>query len=265
MPRSKGNFAVGEAGIQAILDAEEMIDVPVKKILERLYHDFEQAEVELAALIKKIDPRATEEDMEKRLRENHPSRENLMQVAKSTLVEMRKNLTDHDLVTIPDEMPDVFVTKMPSYAGAGGMMLTPGPFEYVAKESYMAVNLPQPNWTEEQVEAQLRDFNPYSMRLLFGHEAYPGHHTQFYLEKRVPLRASKDHDSDSNSDGWAEYGKYMLVSEIYGKAGSPLPLCSLAGKTRNDRLLYRRSGNPHGSSNPRKCSRLVGGKIWPDS
>ena len=217
MPRSNGNFAVGEAGIQAILDAEEMIDVPVKKILERLYHDFEQAEAELAALIKKIDPAATEEDMEKRLRENHPSRENLMQVAKSTLVEMRRNLTDLDLVTIPAEMPDVFVTKMPSYAGAGGMMLTPGPFEYVAKESYMAVNLPQPNWTEEQVEAQLRDFNPYSMRLLFGHEAYPGHHTQFYLEKRVQLRASKDHNSDSNSDGWAEYGKYMLVSEIYGK------------------------------------------------
>lgn len=217
-PRSKGNFAVGEAGIQAILDAEEMIDVPVKKILERLYHDFDQAEVELAALIKEIDPKATEEDMEKRLRENHPSRENLMEVAKSTLIEMRRNLTDHDLVTIPDDMPDVFVTKMPSYAGAGGMMLTPGPFEYVAKESYMAVNLPQPNWSEEQVEAQLRDFNPYSMRLLFGHEAYPGHHTQFYLEKRVLLRASKDHDSDSNSDGWAEYGKYMLVNEIYGKA-----------------------------------------------
>jgi uncharacterized protein (DUF885 family) len=81
----------------------------------------------------------------------------------------------------------------------------------------MAVNLPQPDWTEERVETQLQAFNPYSMRLLFAHEAYPGHHTQFYLEKRVPLFASKDHDSDSNSDGWAEYGKYMQVSEIYAK------------------------------------------------
>ena len=47
------------------------------------------------------------------------------------------------------------------------------------------------------------------------HECYPGHHFQFYLEKRVQLRASKDHDSDSNSDGWAEYGKYMLVDKVY--------------------------------------------------
>ena len=59
------------------------------------------------------------------------------------------------------------------------------------------------------------------------HEAYPGHHTQFYLEKRVPMFASRDHDSDSNSDGWAEYGKYMMVEEIYGESGPALPVgCS---------------------------------------
>ena len=217
LPRSKGDFAVGEAGIQAILDAEEMIDVPVQKILERLYRDLAQADTDLGAQAKEIDPQASEEDMEKRLRENHPTRESLMEVAQSTLAELRANLTRYELVTLPPEMPEVIVTRMPSYAGAGGMMLTPGPFETVAEEAFMAINLPQADWTPEQVETQLRDFNPYSMRLLFSHEAYPGHHTQFYLEKRVPLRASKDHDSDSNSDGWAEYGKYMLVSEIYGK------------------------------------------------
>lgn len=217
LPRSKGNFAVGEAGVEAILDAEEMIDVPVKKILERLYQDYEQTDAELVNLIHTIDPNATEAIMENRLRENHPTRENLMQVARDTLAELRNNLSEQNLLTLPDDLPDVVVSKMPSYAGAGGMMLTPGPFEYVAKESYMCVNLPQPDWTEEQVETQLRDFNPYSMCLLFSHEAFPGHHLQFFLEKRVALRASKDHDSDSNSDGWAEYGKYMQVSEVYGK------------------------------------------------
>ncbi len=216
LPRSNGDFAVGEAGIQAILDAEEMIDEPVKDILERLYHDLRETDAELAALIRQIDPDATEADILARMRENHPDSENLMQVAKDTLAELRRNLTQYDLLTLPPEMPDVVISRMPSYAGAGGMMLTPGPFEYVAKEAFMAINLPQPNWPEERLQAQLQDFNPYSMRLLFAHEAYPGHHTQFYLEKRVPLRASKDHDSDSNSDGWAEYGKYMLVNEIYG-------------------------------------------------
>jgi len=217
LPRSQGNFAVGEAGIQAILDAEEMIDVPVQKILDRLYHDLDQADADLVALANQLCPGATEADMEKRLREKHPTREDLLPVAQSTLAELRANLTRYNLVSVPPELPEVIVSRMPSYAGAGGMMLTPGPFETVAKEAYMAINLPQLDWPEAQVAAQLGDFNPYQMRLLFAHEAYPGHHTQFYLEKRVPLRASKDHDSDSNSDGWAEYGKYMLVSEIYGQ------------------------------------------------
>ncbi len=217
LPRSRGNFAVGEAGIQAILDAEEMIDVPVNMILERLYQDYDQTDGELKAIIQQIDPGASEEDMENRVRANHPTRDNLMQAALSTLQELRDNLTQYHLATVPPDLPEVIVSRMPSYAGAGGMMLTPGPFEHVAKEAYMAINLPQPDWSAEQTETQLRDFNPYAMCLLFAHEAYPGHHLQFYLEKRVALRASKDHDSDSNSDGWAEYGKYMMISEIYGK------------------------------------------------
>ncbi len=217
LPRSNGDFAVGEQGIQAILDAEEMIDVPVQDILDRLYHDLDETDAQLAALIQRIEPGATEAGVLEHMRAYHPDRENLMAVAKATLAELRRNLTEYDLLSVPAELPDVVISRMPSYAGAGGMMLTPGPFEYVAKEAFMAINLPQPEWPEEQVQAQLQDFNPYSMRLLFAHEAYPGHHTQFYLEKRVPLRASKDHDSDSNSDGWAEYGKYMMVSEIYGK------------------------------------------------
>ena len=96
-------------------------------------------------------------------------------------------------------------------------MLTPGPFEKVAKEAYLATNIPQPDWDEDRVAATLKEFNQYDMSLLFMHEAYPGHHTQFYLEKRVPMFASCDHDLDSNSDGWAEYGKYMMVDEIFGE------------------------------------------------
>ena len=230
LPRSNGNFAVGEKGVQDIIDAEEMIDVPVKQILERLYSDLTQSEKDLAALTSEIAPGASEEDIADRIQEKHPSRETLMQVARDTLVELRNNLTKYDLMTVPAEMPDVVISKMPSYAGAGGMMLTPGPFELVAKEAYMAINLPQPDWTDAQVENQLRDFNPYSMVLLFAHEAYPGHDTQFYLEKRVPLKASKDHDSDSNSDGWAEFGKYMMVSEIYGKQDPLYHFAAMRGK-----------------------------------
>ena len=230
LPRSNGNFAVGEAEIQNIIDAEEMIDVPVKDILARCYSDMDRLEAEIADLEREIDPNATSAELKERIRANHPDRDNLMPTMRAELAKMRAYLTSHNLMTLPEEMPDVIVSPMPTYASAGGMMLTPGPFEHVAKEAYMAVNLPQADWAPERVEAQLRDFNLYAMGLLFMHEAFPGHNTQFYLEKRVPMFASKDHDSDSNSDGWAEYGKYMMVDEIYGEQDPLYRLAALQAK-----------------------------------
>ncbi len=215
LPRSNGNFAVGEAGIQAILDAEEMIDVPVKDILSRCYRDLEKTEKEISDVAHQIDPSATKEELIVRMRADHPAPEELHQVIRDELARVRSYLSEYDLMTIPPEMPHVIVTPMPDYASGGGMMLTPGPFETVAEESYLALQIPKPDWTQTQIDGLWSDFNTYALPLLMIHECYPGHHTQFYLEKRVRMFASKDHDSDSNSDGWAEFGKYMMVDRIY--------------------------------------------------
>ena len=215
LPRSKGNFAVGEAGIQAIIDAEEMIDVPVAKILERCYLDLSLTEAEIAALQKRIDPTASVESLVARMRADHPAPEDLQQAIRDELTRVRNYLSEYDLMTVPPEMPHVISTPMPDYASGGGMMLTPGPFETVAKESYLALQIPKPEWSQARIDGLWSDFNTYALALLMIHECYPGHHFQFYLEKRVQLRASKDHDSDSNSDGWAEYGKYMMVDKVY--------------------------------------------------
>ncbi len=231
LPRSHGNFAVGEAGIQAILDCEEAMDVPVKDILARCYHDLNAVEAELAECARQIDATKTLEELRAQMQENHPSRDELLPTMRRELAQMRAYLSECNLMTIPSEMPEVIISPMPTYRTAGGgMMLTPGPFETQATEAYLAINLPQPDWSAERVQTQLRDFNRYSMTLLFSHESYPGHHVQFFLEKRVPMRASKDHDSDSNSDGWADYGKYMLIDEVYGALDPFFRLATLFGK-----------------------------------
>ncbi len=230
LPRSRGNFAVGEAGIQAIIDGEEMIDVPVARILERCYRDLARTEAEIAELQKQIDPEASVESLVARMRADHASPENLHQAIVDELAQVRGYLTEYDLMTVPEEMPHVIAIPMPDYASGGGMMLTPGPFETVAEESYLALQIPKPGWTQAQIDGLWSDFNTYSLALLMIHECYPGHHFQFYLEKRVQLRASKDHNSDSNSDGWAEYGKYMLVDRIYGPKNPFYRLAALLSK-----------------------------------
>jgi hypothetical protein len=215
--RSNGDFAVGEAELQKILDAEEMIDTPVADILARLYKDLDEIEGRISELQQEIDPETTTTKLLARMREDHPEAAELREVIQAVLREIRANLTDYDLMTIPAEMPDVIVTGMPDYASGGGMMLTPGPFETVAEESYLALQIPKSSWSQDRIDGLWSDFNDYALALLLIHECYPGHHTQFYLQKRLPLFASRDHDSDSNSDGWAEYSKCMMVDHIFAK------------------------------------------------
>ncbi len=86
LSRSHGKFAVGEAGIQAIIDVEEMIDVPVKDILKRCYQDLEKAETEIAAVARQIDPTATTTELVARMRANHKAPEELHQAIKDELI-----------------------------------------------------------------------------------------------------------------------------------------------------------------------------------
>ncbi len=260
LPRSHGNFAVGEAGIQAILDAEEMIDVPVKDILKRCYQDLEKTEMEISDVAYQIDPTAAKEELIVRMRADHSAPEDIHHVIREELARVRSYLTEYDLVTIPPEMPHVIVTPMPDYASGGGMMLTPGPFETVAEESYLALQIPKPDWTQAQVDGLWSDFNTYALPLLMIHECYPGHHTQFYLEKRLRMFASKDHDSDSNSDGWAEFGKYMMVDRIYRPKKSILPAGSPAFKTQLHCSGHCRDGDSPADQDPPGGIRFPHGK-----
>src|SRR5438105_6209341 len=63
LPRSHGNFAVGEDGIQAILDCEELMDVPVQDLLRRCYDDLATVEAELSDLARQIDPTKSVEEL----------------------------------------------------------------------------------------------------------------------------------------------------------------------------------------------------------
>lgn len=214
LSRSNGKFAIGREKVQALLDAEEMIDTPVETILEVLYRDLAGLEEQISALAAQIHPGATTAEVEAEMRARHADPYALQQAFEQECQRIRRYLTEYDFLTIPPEMPDVIVEPMPDYATGGGMMLTPGPFETVARESYLKMQIPKPGWSQERVAGLWSDFNQYGLSLLVIHECYPGHHTQFYLEKFVPLRASRDHDSDSNSDGWAEYAKLAFVEQV---------------------------------------------------
>jgi uncharacterized protein (DUF885 family) len=230
LPVSLENFAIGEERIQEILDVEEMIDVPVGEILKVLYRDLEEVESKISILAKEINPTLSFGEIIQDMRSRHSAPQQLQKELQDECKRIRSFLTEYDFMTIPADMPGVIVEPMPDYASGGGQMLTPGPFEMNAKESYLKLQIPKPNWSQERIDGLWSDFNHYALTLLVIHECYPGHHTQFYLEKFAPMRASRDHDSDSNSDGWAEYAKFTFVEKVLAPMDPYYQLAALLSK-----------------------------------
>ena len=87
-----------------------MIDVPVKDLLTRCYHDLERTKSQIKELEERLNPGLTSQEIKDRLQANHPERDELQSKMRSELDQLRSLLTDKDLMTIPAEMPDVIIS-----------------------------------------------------------------------------------------------------------------------------------------------------------
>src|SRR5262249_54469877 len=96
-------------------------------------------------------------------------------------------------------------------------MNTPGPFEKVAKEAFFNVTLPEPSWTQQQVDEHMAGFNRGTIISTAVHEVYPGHYTQFLWVPYAPSKIRKLLGCSSNAEGWAHYGEQMMLDEGYGR------------------------------------------------
>ncbi len=88
-----------------------------------------------------------------------------------------------------------------------------------------------PTWDAARIESILRGNNNYEVQLTAMHEAYPGHHTQFYLARQnlSPLRAVLW--NAPFVEGWAVYGENLMTQLGYGGAkNSSLPFLRAAGR-----------------------------------
>ena len=98
-----------------------------------------------------------------------------------------------------------------------------------------------------KVESYLRGQNNYEVQLVAAHEAYPGHHTQYFYSKRNlnPLRAVLW--NAPMVEGWAVYGEGLMVRLGWGgEQERSLPLL------RPARQHDRRRPTPSSTSS---CSR----------
>jgi len=229
LPRSKGAYAIGAENFSKKLLYEEMMDLPLERVLAvgqaNLEKDY-QAFVETA---KKIDPKRTPAEVMKTLELEHPTEADLLPAARRTIEGTRAFLIEKKIVTVPSEVRPR-IEETPPYARTGGFasMDTPGPFEAKASEAFYYVTPPEKEWDARHKEEHLRLYNKSVMQIITIHEAFPGHYLQFLYGKQFPTKTRKLVGAASNIEGWAHYTEQMLLEQGYGNGDPKIRLAQLA-------------------------------------
>ena len=156
------------------------------------------------------------------------------------LEDIRQALLDLDLITIPSE-DRCQVVETPAYMRyAFAAMDSAGALETRATESFYYVTPVEPDWTAQQQEEWLSNFNYDTLRMVSVHEVYPGHFVHFLHNRygrSLPL-VNRVATSYAFTEGWAHYTEQMMVESEYGAGQHALHLTQLLeALVRNCRFL----------------------------
>jgi uncharacterized protein (DUF885 family) len=229
LPNSEGQYAIGAENYRRKLEYDEMVDIPLDRLLTIGEANLEKDYNAFVETAKHIDAGKSAADVMKAISNEHPMEANLFNFAKSTADSIRKFVVDKRIIAIPSEVrPSIVPTPPYARVGTFASMDTPGPFEAKATEAFYYITPTEPDWTAQHKEEHLRLFNRPVMDIITIHEAYPGHYVQFLYVKQFPTKARKLIFVGSNVEGWAHYAEQMMVEEGFGGGDPKIRLAQLS-------------------------------------
>ena len=220
LAHSNGDFRIGSDTFAKKLLYEDMVDIPLDRLLEIGIADLRKNQAEFARVAKQVDVNKTARQVLQELFDDHPTPSQLLQSFRDTFDSLISFLRKEQIVTIPSDIrPDVRDTPPFARAITTASMDTPGPLERNSKEAFFYVTGPGPQDSPEEIRGRMEDFNRATIISISVHEAYPGHYMQFLFLPQVPTNARKLLSSNTTVEGWAHYCEQMMLDEGYGQPG----------------------------------------------
>ena len=222
LPRSNGDFRIGADTFSKKLLYDEMVDLPLPRLLEIGYADMRQNQQHFAEVAKELEPNKDSPRGSRRTRQPAPR-------AQSANSRLHRHLYQpsrlhphpphrHDpLRRAPDCRRDAALHAR-YHPGQHG--LRPAPLKPMRPTSFFNVTLPDPSMTPAQVEGYMHSFNIGTVISTSVHEAYPGHYVQYLYSLKAPSRVRKILSATTNVEGWAHYTEQMMLDDGYGQPGT---------------------------------------------
>ncbi len=220
LPKSNGDFRIGAATFSAKLRDDEMVDIPLDRLLEIAYADLHKNQEQFRQVAAELDSRKTPMQVLAELQADHPAPDQLLGKFQNTFNNLIQFIREKQIVTIPSGVQPTLENTPPFMrATTFASMDSPGAYETGSHKAYFNVTVPGSDETPQQREESMRAFNIGTIISTSVHEAYPGHYVQFLFMPQIHSRVRKILYSSSNVEGWAHYCEQMMLDQGYGGPG----------------------------------------------
>jgi uncharacterized protein (DUF885 family) len=221
LAKSNGDFRIGAETFSKKLEYDEMVDIPLNRLLEIGWADLRRNQEHFKQVAHDLEPDKTPSAVLEELGKKHPAPDQLLNAFRATLNGLVDFIRSHHIVTIPSDVRPILEETPPFMrATTFASMDTPGPFEKHATEAYFNVTLPGPSMSPAEVEGYMHSFNVGTVISTAVHEAYPGHYVQFLWLPQAPSKVRKLLGATTDVEGWAHYTEQMMLDEGYGQPGA---------------------------------------------
>lgn len=143
-----------------------------------------------------------------------PARDKVVDTAKATLAQATDFTRAKDLVTVPDDPVEIILMPEFQRGVAVAYCDSPGPLDKGLKTYYAISPIPD-DWTDQQTDSFLREYNTRMIHLLSIHEAMPGHYLEGAHSARHPSTLRGVLRSGMFAEGWAVYTETVMMESGY--------------------------------------------------
>jgi len=231
LPRSEGDFRLGEEKFRQKLYFTLQSDLSKEEILTRAQEELDKTQkqmYEAAALLyakyfpgKAIPGSENKKEVIKavldRLADDHPNNQTIVPIAREKLVECTEFVRVKNLVSVPDEPIKIIV--MPEFQRGVAVAYCDAPGALEEKgDTFYAISPTPDDWNAKRVLSFFREYNNYMLDNLTIHEAVPGHYLQLIHSNqfKAPTKIRTIFASGTFIEGWATYAEQLMVEAGYG-------------------------------------------------
>ncbi len=236
LPRSTGNFRVGQQVHTRLLRLTLQNDIPLQQIINRASADSRNIRREMfftcVPFYKIMDPKIDLENpppgltedrlynevvshVMERITGEHVSKEEYIERVKESAGEIKDFLSNNELLVLPEEDPDIQPMPLCSQGITMTRVLTPGVYESQGSPSVQVAPICE-DWDEEQTNSFLREYNNSYLYFWATREVYPGEFVPLTFTGKHPSLVRKLYPNRALTKSWPIFIEEMLVMSGFG-------------------------------------------------